>query len=148
MAGSRGPRSGGTYALIVEVPEPTTVAVGALGSVEFDAGWYVYVGSALGPGGFGRVDRHRRVASGDHEVRHWHVDYLLGETRARIDAVAAVAGRDVECRLARELGGHTVPGFGASDCNCDGHLDGFETREAAVRAVERAHRNIRIDENG
>ena len=70
--------NGGTYTLLLSLPDPTTVAVGALGEFDLPAGAYAYTGSALGTGGFARVERHRRVARGDHDVRHWHVDHLTG----------------------------------------------------------------------
>jgi Uri superfamily endonuclease len=60
----------GSYLLVIECETPTEIEVGALGTLGFEAGYYGYVGSAFGPGGLSRVDRHRRVAAGDHEVRH------------------------------------------------------------------------------
>ena len=61
----------GSYVLFVECGSPIAVDVGALGEREFLPGTYAYVGSAFGPGGLSRVERHRRVAVGDHNVRHW-----------------------------------------------------------------------------
>jgi Uri superfamily endonuclease len=61
----------GTYLLLLRLPQPTTLAVGRLGALALPAGWYVYVGSALG--GLGpRLRRHLRVA----KPPHWHVDSL------------------------------------------------------------------------
>lgn len=54
---------GGTYTLAFAVPADRRVEVGALGARRFPAGGYAYTGSALGPGGFSRIDRHRRVAA-------------------------------------------------------------------------------------
>jgi len=52
-------RRPGTYALVLRLARATTIHVGALGAVDFAPGWYVYVGSALGPGGLAaRVNRH------------------------------------------------------------------------------------------
>ncbi len=48
---------GGTYTLCVELPEPATIPVGALGETAFEPGWYAYCGTALGSGGFCRVER-------------------------------------------------------------------------------------------
>jgi endonuclease-3 len=114
--------AGGTYTLLVELAEPATVEVGALGTVDFAAGWYAYVGSALGPGGFSRVRRHRELAAGEHGARHWHIDYLLGHPATPLDGVVASAGTDVECAVAEVLSGERVPDFGCSDCGCDSHL--------------------------
>lgn len=134
---------GGTYVLLVEVPGAAAVEVGALGTRSFEAGWYAYVGSALGPGGFARLDRHRRVAAGEHDVRHWHVDYLLGETAARIVGDERLPGVDLECAVAASLPGDRVAGFGASDCDCDSHLVRADSRVRLRHAAARSHRDAR-----
>lgn len=114
--------AGGTYTLLVDLRAPATIEVGALGERRFEAGPYAYTGSALGAGGFSRVDRHRRTARGDHDVRHWHVDYLLGHPDTRIDHVVRSVGVDVECPVADRLPAGPADGFGASDCGCRSHL--------------------------
>ncbi len=126
---------GGTYALVLSVPAEITVAVGALGTQTFPAGGYAYVGSALGSGGFSRVDRHRRTAAGDHDVRHWHIDYLLGVDAVGFEGAVALPDQDRECALARELGAGPVAGFGTSDCDCRSHLARRESTAAMRRAV-------------
>jgi len=91
--------TGGSYTLVVDLASDAALDVGALGTHALPAGAYAYTGSALGAGGFSRVDRHRRTARGDHDVRHWHVDYLLGHPAARIDRVVRSVGVDVECAV-------------------------------------------------
>ncbi|SDF62337.1 protein of unknown function DUF123 [Halorubrum xinjiangense] len=112
----------GSYTLVVDLAEDATLSAGALGEHRLPAGAYAYTGSALGAGGFSRVDRHRRTARGEHDVRHWHVDYLLGHPAARIDRVVRSVGVDVECAVAERLPAGPVDGFGASDCGCPSHL--------------------------
>lgn len=130
---------GGTYVLVVDVPEPTTLAVGALGAHRLPAGGYLYVGSALGSGGFARVDRHRRVAAGEHDVRHWHVDSLLGHPATSLVDVRVAEGRAVECATARTLvDDPAVPGFGASDCDCPAHLARRGSTTTAARDARNA----------
>ncbi|WP_424014863.1 GIY-YIG nuclease family protein [Halorubrum xinjiangense] len=114
--------SGGSYTLVVALADDATLSAGALGEHRLPAGAYAYTGSALGAGGFSRVDRHRRTARGDHDVRHWHVDYLLGHPAARIDRVVRSVGVDVECAVAERLPAGPIDGFGASDCGCPSHL--------------------------
>jgi len=135
----------GTYTLVVELAEPATIEVGALGEFEFAAGAYAYTGSAFGPGGFARVERHRELAAGERDARHWHIDYLLGHPEASVAAVVRTVGADVECAVSRALanedGIERVAGFGASDCDCDSHLvvaDGDQLQ----RAVKRAHGTV------
>lgn len=128
----------GSYLLVVECVQPTDIEVGALGSLPFEAGHYVYVGSAFGPGGLSRVDRHRRVAAGEHDVRHWHIDYLLGAAETRLARVETVPDRDVECALAttfETVGCSPVDDFGASDCDCVSHLWRVDSEAQFDRAL-------------
>jgi len=131
--------TGGVYTLLFALPESTRVDVGALGPVEFPDGGYAYTGSAHGPGGFARVDRHRRVASGDHDVRHWHVDHLAGHPSTRLVDVYRTAGVDAECTVARSLPEGPVAGFGASDCDCRSHLATHASVDGLRALVEAAH---------
>lgn len=112
--------SGGTYALLVHLKDALSREVGSLGACTLQAGHYVYVGSASGPGGFARIDRHREVASGERDVRHWHIDYLL--PASEIVEVYRWEGADIECAVAEGLPGDNVDSFGASDCECSSHL--------------------------
>jgi len=130
---------GGTYTLLLELQHPTSIDVGALGEIAFEHRWYAYTGSALGPGGFARVDRHREVAAGEREVRHWHVDYLLGHPNTTIDTVWISPGADSECAIAANLPGEPIPGFGSSDCDCHAHLVGTDERERLAGALNDRH---------
>ena len=135
--------TGGTYTLLLALGEPARLTVGALGELRFDAGWYAYVGSANGPGGFSRIERHRELAAGERDVRHWHIDYLLGHPGTTLAAVERTAGVDGECTLAEAIGGDSVVGFGCSDCGCESHLFYRADREALFESVESAHQRIR-----
>ncbi|WP_251342656.1 GIY-YIG nuclease family protein [Haloplanus halophilus] len=131
---------GGTYTLVLELPRAVDVTVGALGRHRFPAGAYAYTGSALGSGGFARVDRHRRVAAGEHDTRHWHVDYLTGHPATGLVTAVTSAGVDAECAVATRLPEGPVAGFGASDCGCRSHLAAGPTAEELVGTVRSAHR--------
>ena len=97
------------------------------------AGEYLYVGSALGPGGLAaRVGRH--LSSGAGKAPHWDIDFLLSRAirPARLEAWGLPAcGDGLECRWARAIaaakGSRPVVGrlegseradrgFGAGDC--------------------------------
>ncbi|GAB3416854.1 DUF123 domain-containing protein [Haloparvum alkalitolerans] len=134
---------GGTYTLLVTLPEATRIGVGALGDHAFPAGAYAYTGSALGSGGFARVDRHRRLARGESDARHWHVDYLIGHPEATLREVVTSPGADAECAVAERLNEGPVPGFGASDCDCPSHLAHETTLEKLHEMVENAHEAAR-----
>ena len=133
----------GTYTLLIELPERATITFGAAGERDLDPGIYAYTGSAFGPGGFSRIDRHRRVATGDNDVRHWHVDYLLGHPGTRIAAVVRSADADVECAVSQRLAGEPISGIGASDCDCDSHLVYCGSGSGIVDDVRRVHAAVR-----
>ena len=113
----------GTYALVLWLERQKEITVGRLGTFAFPAGYYLYVGSALGPGGLrARLARHRRR----DKILHWHIDYLLQQ--AQLVDVWSIASADrLEClwaQAAQHLPGSEtpVPGFGSSDCRCPSHL--------------------------
>mgnify|MGYP003731786687 FL=1 len=110
----------GIYVLTLRLPRRTTVTLRRR-SVDLAAGWYLYVGSAMG-GLRARVARHARTK----EFRHWHIDALLAAGQIRDVQCCITANPDAECQLAGALAGRTdttpVPGFGASDCKCPSHL--------------------------
>ncbi len=132
--------TGGTYTLLIELSKCADIEVGALGTYTFDAGWYAYVGSALGTGGFSRVERHRELADGERDVRHWHVDYLLDHEASTIQSVVQAAGVDAECKIAGAIDESPIPEFGCSDCDCGSHLFYSPNQERLRSAVDAAHR--------
>ena len=112
----------GTYALILRSDSVTDVQIGRWGVLTTESGYYIYVGSAFGPGGVkARVLRHcRKVKS-----KHWHIDYL----REHVNPVGAwysYGSRQLEHLWARTISGmegvSMVKGFGCSDCKCGSHL--------------------------
>jgi Uri superfamily endonuclease len=110
------------------------LAVGRLGRFVFPAGYYVYAGSAQGPGGLpARLARHRRR----EKRHHWHVDYLLARARL-VEVWTVVSSQRLECAWAEAVTGLPgaqvlVPRFGASDCRCPAHLVYFPRPPAAGR---------------
>jgi Uri superfamily endonuclease len=122
----------GSYALLMFNSRRSSIQVGALGEVEFKRGYYVYIGSAFGPGGVdARVRRHLRC---DKKL-HWHIDYLT-----RLAPVIQINYRKESVRREHEWAlalcaqsqfQIPVPGFGSSDCNCVSHL--FRTIKRPAR---------------
>jgi len=125
------PRSAGTYAIVMRAQDRQQLQIGRLGGVQLSKGWYVYVGSAFGPGGLAaRVSRHLRC----HKTRHWHIDHLIWATTVR-EVWYSQRQRDLEhcwaqAALDQPAARNLLRGFGASDCQCLSHLVRFPTREA------------------
>lgn len=94
------------------------IAVGSLGEIPFNVGWYAYVGSAMN--GF-----NRRLPHYLHKIKkpHWHIDYLLRLASAN-KIITVKSERKVECDMAEALMEQfqSVPGFGCHDCSCQSHL--------------------------
>lgn len=112
----------GIYCLLLH-NSPCSLRVGSLGTIAFSEGWHIYVGSALGPGGFSRVERHRSLAARKDRLPRWHIDaLLLSPSFTLAGAFCGATTRPLECDLARAIGGVSVPGFGCSDCRCVSHL--------------------------
>lgn len=131
--------SGGTYTLLVELPTARSVTFGAAGDRALESGWYAYTGTAFGPGGLDRVDRHARVARGDNDARHWHVDHLLGAPETSLVATFETHGADRECTVTDRLPAERVPGVGATDCDCPAHLAYAPERGPLERALRAVH---------
>ena len=127
------PTGPGTYGLLFYRPGDGRIEVGKLGRFGFPAGFYLYVGSALGPGGLG--GRLRRHLSEDKRT-HWHVDYL--SEQAELAEIWSTTGEErlehVWAESVEQLPGATMPvaGFGASDCRCPAHLYHFGKRPEGV----------------
>ncbi len=119
----------GNYVLLLHLPADTTLTIGKLGTFDFPAGWYTYVGSAFGAGGLaGRLKHHLQPL----ERLHWHIDYLRQAAQVQeiwlspdtapherewADLILAIPGAMI-----------LVEGFGASDSNREAHLFYFDVR--------------------
>lgn len=112
----------GTYALILRSDSNASVQVGRWGRIALTLGYYIYVGSAFGPGGVkARVSRHWRMG----KRVHWHIDYLRDFVTPTVVWVS-YEPEHLEHQWAQVLceteGINSTVGFGCSDCKCDSHL--------------------------
>lgn len=128
----------GSYSLLIRLEE-ATIEIGALGKRHFDAGSYVYNGSAFGPGGLKRVDRHAEIFADGTENPHWHIDYLAAHPASELLAAYLTEHEDLECELSAALPAEMIEGFGASDCGCGGHLLRASDRSEIEAALARHH---------
>lgn len=130
------PGAKGCYIFILRLEENRVIRVGSFGERPFQAGWYAYVGSALG-GLKGRLSRHLR----QEKKLRWHIDYLLQAAPVQ-DIIIVETPERVECSLAAIVGElfPVIPKFGSSDCRCGGHLFYSEQRPSGelLRQVKEA----------
>jgi Uri superfamily endonuclease len=151
---------GGAYVIRIRLPAARKLVVrrrvrgrsGRSRTFLLPAGDYLYVGSALGPGGLAaRVGRHLS----EEKALHWDIDFLLsGPARPAAEVWArASPRRGLECRWAaalarspgvtpvvgrREGERRAVQGFGAGDCSrrCGCGADAPETARTHLFRVE------------
>jgi len=133
-----------TYALILSCTSNAQIQVGRLGIMQLQRGYYVYLGSALGPGGLrARIAHHQKRSTRPH----WHIDYLRVHTRLH-SVWLRYDGRRHEHEWARamqKVKDSTIPfrGFGASDCGCPSHLYFFKCRPTQIGFTPSVHYCLR-----
>jgi Uri superfamily endonuclease len=128
--------------LIIQVGRAIRFKPGSLPETRLPKGCYVYVGSAMGPGGFEkRVARHlRRI-----KKTRWHIDYLTSLNGVEVKSVLYTPSCS-EHRLTVFLSSlglrKTVKGFGATDSMRDfSHL--FLSNQGFEKTVRRIRREMR-----
>ncbi|MDD1678230.1 MAG: DUF123 domain-containing protein [Methanomicrobiales archaeon] len=138
----REPSPKGVYVLLLQ-SAGGGLSIGSLGECRFSRGWYGYIGSARGPGGFARVRRHYRLYLDRDRPPSWHIDHLLLDSRFRLRyLVCGITEQDQECQLAELLIPPGLPGFGCSDCRCLSHL--FYRKHDPKEDVMRAFSELAI----
>jgi sugar fermentation stimulation protein A len=132
----------GSYLLILRLASETRLKVGGLGEIDFNRGYYVYVGSAM-KNLTRRIERHRRL----RKNFHWHIDYLRDSSEF-LAALPVRSEDDLECEMAAGMGDvadWTVPGFGSSDCSCPSHLFGFEAHPLNLAPFHHLLQHFRME---
>jgi Uri superfamily endonuclease len=135
------PKQAGTYALVLRLNTQRELSVGRLGRFDLFAGTYIYLGSALGPGGLrARLSRHLNGIGSPH----WHIDYLRDFTSPLL-VIYTLSDQRLECDWSQAMLGLAearipAPGFGASDCRraCRAHLVAFPTGSTNLPLVTNA----------
>ena len=134
----------GTYALILSCASNARIQIGRLGTMQLQRGYYVYLGSALGPGGLrARIAHHQKLSTRPH----WHIDYLRAHTRLH-SVWLSYSGIRLEHEWARAIlkvkdATIPVPGYGASDCSCPSHLYFFKYFPTQIGFAHSVHYRLR-----
>jgi len=132
----------GIYTIIVQNGSEGYTAFGRLGRTRLLRGYYLYTGSALGASSTSlerRLQRHRARS----KRKRWHVDFLTSRPSCGVaGAVYLVSNKRLECNANESISKEfkllpVLPGVGASDCNCGGHLLGPELHLSKIVLLNR-----------
>jgi Uri superfamily endonuclease len=143
----------GTYALVLRAGRKKRVQVGRLGKLLVQPGFYIYIGSAFGPGGLkARLNHHLKPAA----KPHWHIDYLRRNAQIiEIWYTTDPLRRERDWVLSMEKLPATAmifPGFGASDSHDVSHLflsrdkPGFESFANIIKGIS-GHGDVFLSES-
>ncbi len=128
----------GTYALMFKCSAPFQAVVGKLGPVFLSEGYWIYVGSAFGPGGLrSRLSHHLQPS---HRP-HWHLDHIKSAMQPiEIWITTDTVKREhAWATIISALNGASRPivDFGATDCACRAHLIHLPRRPGFCRFAMR-----------
>ena len=131
----------GCYCLIIILNTPSKIKIGKLGKIDFNEGYYVYVGSAMNYLE-SRINRHLR----SKKTLHWHIVYLLKKAKI-CDIIYNESTKKIECELSQYISsnGKGINDFGCSDCDCKSHLYYFKNRKEAIECVKNAYDSIAME---
>jgi Uri superfamily endonuclease len=134
----------GYYILLIHNTKEIETIIGYLGRKRLEKGYYLYIGSAQGPGGVGaRVNRHLKKKK---KIR-WHIDYLTTRPTMRIVGIVYTCTTEngAETKIANIIGEKAkpaIPKFGSTDTRDLTHLykcrDENECLKLASEALRQA----------
>ncbi|MFW9794566.1 MAG: DUF123 domain-containing protein [Candidatus Thorarchaeota archaeon] len=140
----------GAYVLIIRIEKDVNVQIKSLGRVTFQAGTWVYVGSAMGDGSTSLENRIKRHFSSDKTI-YWHIDYLLDKEVKLQKVFWAQSSTHSECDIAQQIQSRTEfqegpRHFGSSDCQkeCAAHLFGFNDVDSVEDVIEDVFKQVSL----
>ena len=136
----------GTYCIVINMIKNWRVKIVAKGFINFQKGYYVYVGSALNSL-TKRIERHLS----DDKKKRWHADYLLLNKNAEVkEVVYTHCDKKIECDISHKINENAdeyIEGFGCSDCNCVSHLYYFKEYDNALNSSIKAYEKTNYEAN-
>jgi len=129
----------GTYLILIEVKRNFVKTVGSLGKINFEKGYYCYVGSAMGKSASieNRILRHLKK----RKKRHWHIDYLTSSKFARVLYVIVFPSKErleeAASNFLHDNADKTIKNFGSTDCKTKGNLHYFKSKSKMKKIIEK-----------
>jgi Uri superfamily endonuclease len=143
----------GAYVLIIDLLENLTINLKSLGTLPFEKGTWIYIGSAMGQGSTSlenRIARHFRK----EKTIHWHIDHLLNSDSKIRYSIWSESYETVECDIAKSIEQmeNIFPGpkgFGASDCKrkCFTHLYNSKIENNLEENIQGVFKKLKLEPN-
>jgi Uri superfamily endonuclease len=122
------PARHGSYIVIGRLDNAVLLTSGPFSGQQITPGYYLYSGSAYGPGGLrARITRHLKSDT----KKFWHFDHLKSNLSIE-EIFFSIDTKNQECEFIKTIQGMPsvsipLPGFGSSDCRkgCPAHLVKF-----------------------
>jgi Uri superfamily endonuclease len=123
------PDKPGSYIIVGELLNEACMNSGPFCGQLLPSGYYLYAGSAFGPGGLrARIGRHIKRGT----KKFWHFDYLKEIIPIREVWFSIISTMNLECQFIKEFqilksASFPILKFGSSDCHfgCPAHLIRF-----------------------
>ncbi len=134
----------GVYLLIIEITNQLIIIIRGT-RYKLEPGYYIYVGSAWGPGGLrSRIARHIKK---DKKI-HWHIDKVTSKPFSLVKTICFLPGAPsyYESRIARTLSMKLdfIPRFGSTDRRGDiSHLFICRTYSKCLETVRSLEKTIK-----
>ncbi len=132
----------GTYMLVMEVVEEFSAETGALGTVNYKKGFYIYTGSAM-KNLKARVKRHQRK----RKKKHWHMDYILPSHMKVVRSYMIRREDHLEEQIGSDLlsiADDCIDGFGSTDSSLRSHLTYFKEKPIFKKEFQHILLNYRM----
>lgn len=132
----------GGYIVILRLKRNRKISVGNLGAIQFQKGYYLYIGSA-------KKNLSKRIARHQRKRKNlfWHIDYLR-QYAEHCASLPVRTSAHLECEMAgalNRISQWNIPRFGSSDCGCGSHLFGMHDNPAFFPPFIRLLLDFRIN---
>ena len=141
----------GAYVLIIDLMENLSFHLKSLGSLSFEKGTWIYIGSAMGNGSTSLENRLARHFRSEKTI-YWHIDYLLKSSAKIRCSIWTESSKPVECDIAKSIEQinniyQGPKGFGASDCKnqCFTHLYQSKIQSGLEEDIEGVFKKLKLE---
>ncbi len=138
------PKCPGYYALLIKIQKKTIIDHPKFNKKTLDPGYYIYVGSARGPGGIAaRIKRHVKK----NKKKKWHIDYLTSKQDVKTILIGYKCttkpeGEEKMSHTLEKIASPALEKFGSTDKKDETHLYKCENKKKCKETIQIALEQI------